>query len=47
MMIGTPGRPGITISKPPPANAVHVVAIKIARAKPARMVSCFPFLAIT
>src|SRR6266404_4133311 len=30
MMTGTPARPGITISKPPPAKAAVVVAIKIA-----------------
>src|SRR5260370_25781141 len=39
MMMGTPGRPGITMSKPPPAKAVHVVPIKTASAIPARMVS--------
>jgi hypothetical protein len=39
-MMGTPGRPGITMSKPPapPAKAVAVVPIKIASAKAARMV---------
>src|SRR5258705_2987043 len=39
MMMGTPGRPGMTMSKPPPAKAGSVVPIKIASAIPARMVS--------
>src|SRR6478672_3969280 len=37
MMMGTPGRPGITMSKPPPARAGSVVPIQIASAKPARI----------
>jgi hypothetical protein len=37
MIIGTPGRPGITISKPPPAKAALGELIRIASSKPARM----------
>jgi len=37
MMIGTPGRPGTTISKPPPANADDGNPIRTARSAQARM----------
>src|SRR6266853_2328027 len=42
MIMGTPGRPGITISKPPPAKAGRVVPIRNASARRARMVSRLP-----
>ena len=45
MMMGTPARPGMTISKPPPAKAADVIAIKIASATPARIAWSSVFLA--
>src|SRR4051812_1468097 len=36
-MTGTPGRPGITISKPPPAKAVEFIAMESASATPMRI----------
>src|SRR5882724_335160 len=47
MTMGTPGRPGITSSKPPPATAGSPVSIKSAKANvaadPTRMVLAFRF----
>src|ERR1700712_4714449 len=37
MMMGTPERPGITITGPLSANAALVIAVKMASASPARM----------
>jgi hypothetical protein len=37
MMTGTPGRPGITISKPPPPKAAEFVAMKSANVTPMRI----------
>jgi hypothetical protein len=37
MMMGTPGRPGTTISKPPPANADAGSPIRKAASADARM----------
>ncbi|BBB99125.1 hypothetical protein BE61_45670 [Bradyrhizobium elkanii USDA 61] len=44
MMIGTPGRTGTTMSKPPPASAVEVIAANIASARLARMFTQRPEL---
>jgi hypothetical protein len=43
MMMGTPGRPGMTMTGPLSARAAQAVPIKMAKANPARIVSCPDF----